>query len=98
MRRELRFPTQVYDIHLIGAAVTVTVPVGAAWALILPTATVYACATGTAVAPSSTVVDGTGSFPVFAQYGEFFNVKSLATFSLFGTAEVAVCWYADPGV
>jgi hypothetical protein len=98
MRRELQFPTKVDDIHLVGAAVTVNVPSGASWVLLLPTATIYACATGAAVSPSSTVVDGTGSFPVFTQYGIFFNVKSLTTFSLFGTAEVAACWYADRGV
>lgn len=98
IRRELPFPTQVDNIHLTGAAVTVTKPARAAWALLLPSVLVYACGSGAAAAPAATVVDGSQSFPVYPQFGIFFNVRSLASFSLIGTADVAVCWYAEPTV
>lgn len=96
IRRELPFPQQVDDIHLIGAAVTVTKPARASWVLILPSVLIYANGSGgAAVVPSATVTDGSGSFPVHPQYGIFLNVKSIPSFSLIGTAECAVCWYAE---
>lgn len=98
IRRELPFPTQVDNIHLTGAAVTVTKPARAAWALILPSVLAYACGSGAATVPSATVVDGSQSFPIYPQYGIFLNVKSLASFSLNGTADVAVCWYAEQAI
>lgn len=98
IRRELGFPTQVDTFHLVGAAQTATKPARAAWALILTSALVYANGTGVAAVPVATLVDGTGSFPVQPQYGIFLNVRSITSFSLFGTAETAVCWYSDQSV
>ena len=95
VRHELPFPSQVDHIVLSGSAKTVTKPTGVSWLWIATSATCYFRTGGTAVSPSGDVVDGTGSFPINAGNGLLLNVKTVATFSIIGTANVGLAWYRD---
>jgi len=104
IRRELGFPDYVDNYILAGAAVTVTKPSGAIWAVIAPTDVVYICgpAAAPAVVPTVNVTNGAGMVPVHPRdpiESRRFNVQSIASFSMIGTAAiVAVMWYGDHGV
>lgn len=102
VRDYLTFPDNVWDVVLAGAAVEVTKPTGMVWALILPSAVIYARKKspggGDAAVPAADIVDGTGSFSIGPNSDfreKFWNVSSLTSFSLIGTAVVAICWYGE---
>lgn len=96
-RNQLAFPTNVNNYVLTGTAKTVTVPAGMTWALISVSALCYVNGTAAATVPAGDATDGTGSLPISPQYGIFFNVRGLASFSIIGTAVAGVGWYRDHG-
>lgn len=95
IRTELPFPSQVDNQVLAGAAETITVPADVSWVWISVSALCYIRTGGTAVVPGLDVTDGTGSFPVNVGNGLFLNVRTIATFSIIGTAVVGLAWYRD---
>ena len=98
IRKELPFPAFVYNLTLAGVAQTVTVPANVSWALIGTDDTIWIRTGGTAAA-GGTASDGTGSWPILPRdvvEARRFNVRGVATFSVFGAAaNVGVAFYRD---
>lgn len=94
-RTALPFPIKVDNLVLTGTAKTFTKPAGAAWALISVTALCFIRAGGTAIVPVGDVTNGEGSFPVHAGQDVFFNVESITSFTIIGTATGSTGWFRD---
>lgn len=91
-----RFPDYVDNRVLAGAAETVTPPSWARWVRIKVTDVVWVDKDATAVVPSADVEDGTGCFPIDPSDGwEVLPLTGVATFSIIGTATVALAYYGD---
>jgi hypothetical protein len=92
---------KVDNVVLAGAAKTVTVPVGCAYFYLFTTALLYLRRGGTATVPAADTQDGandgSGSIPISAESSGkiLYNTLGMSSFSVIGTAVVAVVWLRD---